>query len=116
MSWYFAPISDSTQLQDMFKLKPKLVEAAGYGEGKILKFQTFYLKIYPDRANGYYIVQGYQYYRQNPVIIDKVRISQMRKYAEQFTREDGLQGMIARHYNPLLDYGVFGVDNVGGGY
>lgn len=96
MSWYFVPLQRD-ELQNMFPLKPRLVEANGYGNGKILKFQTFYLKIYPDNSTGRYIVQAYLYNKVNPVFIDRIYMSQMRKYAQQFTREDYLRGMIAVH-------------------
>lgn len=80
----------------MFPLPSLVTETRGIGDGLVLKFKTFYLKIYDDKDDTY-IVQGFLYNRVNPVIIDRVKTNQFRRYAEQFTREDYLKGMLEIH-------------------
>lgn len=107
MSYYYEALPRDN-LENMFPLKPKLCEdTRGMSLGKILKFETFYLKIYPDQTNANYVVQGFIYGKVNPVFIDRVNGNMMRKYAEQFTTEDSLSGMLARH-------GMRAIDNGGG--
>lgn len=94
---YCQPPKYTQELADMFPLQCELVEATGISDGIILKFKTFYLKIYNDKKMNGYVIQGFLYGKQNPVIIDRVKETQMRAYAAQFTMEDHLRWMIAAH-------------------
>ncbi len=88
------------ELYTLFPLPCESFETKGIGDGIVLKFKTFYLKIYDDSESSAYIVQGFQYGKVNPVIIDRVPWTQMRKYAGQFTVEDYLTRMIILHATP----------------
>lgn len=85
------------QLPELFPLPCQSFMTQGLQKGMVLKFRTFYLKIYDDPNSSAYIVQGYRYDKQNPVIIDKVPWTTMRRYAKQFISEDYLQGMLLTH-------------------
>ena len=85
------------QLHELFPLPCESFSTAGIGDGVILKFRTFYLKIYDRPKDGAYLVQGFTYNKRNPLIIDHVPWTQMRKYAEQFNKEDYLQELVLLH-------------------
>lgn len=76
------------ELKKLFPLHCDLVKTTGPEDGVILKFKTFYLKIYDDR--GQYQIYGYRYNEELPVISDNVSYLKIREYASRFTKEDGL--------------------------
>lgn len=82
--------NDKSELKDLFPLPCTLVETRGIGNGIILKFKTFYLKIYDDPKEDSYIVKGFRYTESNPVFEDNIRTNRFREYASQFKREDFL--------------------------
>ena len=82
---------DKSELGELFPLPCTLVETRGIGNGVVLKFKTFYLKIYDSIKDDSYIVKGFRYTESNPVFEDKVRMNKIREYALQFRREDFLR-------------------------
>ena len=84
--------SDKDHLFEMFPLASMNYNTTGTQEGLIIRFHTFYLKIYDDGQEGSYIVQGFRYSEKNPIFVEKVPFSGMRRFASQFTREDYLMG------------------------
>lgn len=73
------------------------IPTSGVQHGRVLKFKTFYLKIYEQGINGDFNIQGYLYNKQNPMFIDEVSSNQLRSYAAQFTSDDYLESMIKLH-------------------
>lgn len=72
---------------DLAKLFPwhcSCVKTRGTQEGTILKFPTYYLKIYDGKNGNSYIVQGYRYDSGNPIFTDNIPVSKMREYASKF--------------------------------
>jgi len=76
---------DKNQLANYFPYPPwKVVETRGTREGLILKFRTFYLKIYDSKEENSYTVEMYRYGWNQPFQIDKVDSNKFREYAAQF--------------------------------
>lgn len=86
--------NDKSDLKELFPLPCTYVETRGIGNGIILKFKTFYLKIYDDLKNDSYIVKGFRYTESNSIFEDSIRTKQMREYASQFRKEDYLNWKI----------------------
>lgn len=83
-------------LHELFPLPCEQFRTDGIGDGVILKFKTFYLKIYDDNKDAYaYTIKGYLYNSPNPTIVDLVPYNKMREYASKFRSEDYL-GKIRR--------------------
>lgn len=83
----------STDKDDLYKLFPlpsKSFTTRGMHIGIIIKFQTFYLKIYDHESENAYMIQGYRYHEQDPVFEKDVHAFQLREFASQFTQEDYL--------------------------
>lgn len=85
------------ELHELFLLPCESVLTNGISYGVVLKFKTFYLKIYNDASSSGYIIQAYLYHKTNPVYIDKIEWTRFREYARQYTEEDYLRGMIMIH-------------------
>lgn len=83
---------DEQSVQSMFPLPSLLIETRGSQEGIILKFKTFYLKLYDGLKEDTYTVKGFRYHAQNPVFEADVRTAMMRKFAAQFNHDDYLMG------------------------
>jgi hypothetical protein len=66
----------------------------GMAEGIILRFKTFYLKIYPaSNDTSMYVVYGFSLLSPNKEMFKhEVPISKMTRYASQFISEDYLCG------------------------
>lgn len=60
-----------------------IIETRGTREGLIIKFKTFYLKIYNGNSNNY-MVGIYRYGCNRPCRVDEVKENKMREYASQF--------------------------------
>lgn len=86
--------TDKDDLPSLFPLPCQYSETRGIGDGCILKFKTFYLKIYDDEPKNGYIIQGYHYNKKGIVFEDRVPINQIKKYASQFNKEDYLRWKI----------------------
>jgi hypothetical protein len=76
----------------MFPLPSRMIETRGTQEGMILKFKTFYLKIYDDGVEDSYVVQGFRYKEKRPVFVETITSYQFRAFARKFTKEDYLVG------------------------
>ncbi len=88
--WIDKP-GEKENLHDLFPLPCEQFRTNGVGDGVILKFKTFYLKIYDyDTDVCSYVVQGYLYHNQNPTIVDIVPYNKMREYASKFRSDDFL--------------------------
>lgn len=75
---------DKSYLAKLFKQPCTCFQTSGTQEGTILKFATFYLKIYDDEDNNSYNVQGYRYNSPVRIIDDHVPVNKMREYAAKF--------------------------------
>lgn len=76
--------TDKDNLAELFRQPCTSFRTTGTQEGVILKFHSFYLKIYDDDCEDRYIVEGYRYFHNFPSFCDKVPVSQMRSYAAKF--------------------------------
>lgn len=82
--------TDKDELYEMFPLPCRCFETRGFEDGMILRFKTFYLKIYDHECEDSYIIKGYRYNEQNPVFEETIESIHMREFAAQFTQEDSL--------------------------
>ena len=90
-SWNISARNTSKEhLQELFPLPSTLVPTRGTQLGIILRFRTFYLKIYDADKENAYLIQGFRYHEQTPVFRENVASFQIRKFASQFTQEDYL--------------------------
>lgn len=78
-------ILSKRDIESYFPIPCHRIEACGIGEGIILKFRHFYLKIYDGKES--YIVKGYLYGKQGMIFKDHVPVYDFQKYAAQFTNE-----------------------------
>ena len=85
-----ARITDKFDLHEIFPLPCISVPTSGNQLGMILRFKTFYLKIYDHLTEDSYVVQGYRYHEQNPVFEKNIPEFRIREFASQFTLEDHL--------------------------
>lgn len=76
--------TDKSNLAGLFRQPCEEIRTTGTQEGIILKFQSFYLKIYDDDHDDLYIVQGYRYNASVPMFVDKVSVREFRRYAASF--------------------------------
>jgi hypothetical protein len=86
-------INRNTNKEDLYKLFPLpsiSIITRGIQDGLILKFKTFYLKIYDDEKDNSYVISGYRYGEQLPVFELDVHASKLREFASRFTMEDYL--------------------------
>lgn len=88
-------------LHKLFPLPLTSAQTSGVQDGVIVRFRTFYLKIYDDRYEYAYNIQGYRYNETNPVFEEKVRISKFKRFASQFIHEDYLHGY---HKHPCWNH------------
>lgn len=77
-------IDNKDQIASYFKFPCEVIKTRGTQEGMILKFATFYLKIYDDNVENTYIVEGYRYDCPALIFRDVVAANRMREYAERF--------------------------------
>lgn len=76
--------SNKDEIASYFKYPCEVIRTRGTQEGMILKFATFYLKIYDDNVENLYIIEGYRYDSSGIIFQDKVPATQMREYASRF--------------------------------
>lgn len=81
---------DKNNLASYFPLPCETVNTGGIRDGIVLKFKTFYLKIY-DAENGGWSVQGFLYGNDTAVFVHQVNQHQIRSYASQFVNDDYLR-------------------------
>lgn len=85
---------DYTQLDSIHELFPipcESYETTGFADGVIIRFKTFYLKIYDDEHENAYIVYGYRFNETQPVFIYRVQWKDFKTFANRFTKEDYLK-------------------------
>lgn len=79
---------------DLAKLFPLTALASfrtdGVQDGIVIRFKTFYLKIYDDATNYAYDVKGYRYNDAVPVFEENVPIAKFKAFARGFSHEDCL--------------------------
>lgn len=75
--------SNKDELSNYFPYPCEIVETTGIGEGTILKFKTFYLKIYNGDNENTYIIKKYRYGCDKVISTDEVPYNRMREYALQ---------------------------------
>lgn len=86
--------SDISYLKDYFPLPCECIRTTGIGDGIILKFKTFYLKIYDaDDKDSHYIVKAYLYGNQQYKFFNYVQYNKIRSYASLFKNDDYLQSI-----------------------
>lgn len=84
--------TDKSELHELFPLPSLSIPTRGTNMGVILRFKTFYLKIYDHNQEDAYRIQGFRYNEQNPVFEDIVLQWELRTFASRFTKEDYLIG------------------------
>jgi len=82
--------TDKDHLHEMFPLPSTSYQTSGTQLGVILRFKTFYLKIYDDDVEDSYIIHGYRYKESIPVFVKNISWFKLREFANQFTKEDYL--------------------------
>lgn len=83
--------TDKYELYTMFPIRATAsFQTTGVQDGMVIRFRTFYLKIYDHQSDYAYIVEGYRYHQMNPVFIDTIPVSKFRNFAAMFDREDYL--------------------------
>lgn len=80
-----ATASDKNKLQDYFQIKCKsCIPTGGLDYGVILKFATFYLKIYDSKDRNSYVVQGFLYKNPEMIFEDSIPLNGFKHYASMF--------------------------------
>lgn len=88
--------TDKYELHKLFPLKCTMsFQTNGIQDGMVIRFKTFYFKIYDHRSEYAYIVKGYRYTHMNPVFIETIPVSKFMEFASMFNREDYL----SRYHN-----------------
>ncbi len=67
-----------------------VVETTGVADGTIIKFKTFYLKIYDVKEFGKFNISGYLYNIDTPVFSKIITMYEIRKFASTFTKDNYL--------------------------
>lgn len=76
--------TDKNNLAELFNKPCECIQTRGTQQGIILKFTTFYLKIYDSDEEDSYIVEGYKYGINSAIFTDIVPTNKMRSYAAKF--------------------------------
>lgn len=74
-------VNDKINLGELFPMPSEAIRTNGTQDGVILKFTSFYLKIYDALSKDAYIVEGYYYNNPTPIFNDQVPQKDMRQYA-----------------------------------
>lgn len=81
---------DKINIDKFFKIKPiSIIRTDGYGDGVILKFKTFYIKIYNDDYDLYRLL-AYRYNAELPIVEFKVKSPQLRDIIDKFQYDNYL--------------------------
>lgn len=81
--------TNKDELYHLFPLPCISFPTQGIQDGVLIRFKTFYLKIYDGKEDSY-IVQGFRYKEWNPVFEQNLRTYQIREFAALFNEEDYL--------------------------
>lgn len=76
--------TDKTNMAELFHQPCEEIQTTGIQQGTILKFATFYLKIYNFDKEDSYIIEGYKYGINSAIFTDIVPTNKMRSYAAKF--------------------------------
>lgn len=87
--------TDKNDLASLFPIPCEANDTTGIGDGVILRFKTFYLKIYDYPGGDSWAIQGFIYGYPNPIFVHRVPYHQMRSYASQFIQDDYLRSFRA---------------------
>lgn len=85
---------ETTEISQYFTLDHEVVETTGFGNGLVIKFNTFYLKIYDDIRNSCHIIEGYLYDHSLPVKTWKVTYGKIKGFAESIKCDNFLSDHI----------------------
>lgn len=75
------------EILSYFKNVKGVMRTTGTGEGLIVKFATFYLKIYQGEHGSDYLVQHFKYNNNQAYRFDTVPANEMRLYARSLRTE-----------------------------
>lgn len=73
---------DHLKLKSYFKKPCETVDTSGTGQGVIVKFADFYLKVYEDDHDYAYTIYWYGYGRNVPFKVDHVNQNHFREWVE----------------------------------
>jgi hypothetical protein len=79
------------RIQQMFSLPCNSFTTRGMQDGIIIRFKTFYLKIYDENMS--YDIKGYKYNEEQPVFEEIVSENKMREFCSKFKKEDYLMSI-----------------------
>ena len=79
-------------LHKLFPIPSVSFQTSGFQDGVVIRFRTFYLKIYDDQRNYAYDVKGYRYNETDPVFEENVSVAKFKGFASQFTKDEYLHG------------------------
>ena len=79
---------DIDKISQYFKLDHEVIETTGIGHGVVIKFKTFYLKIYDDINHGHYDIEEYNYTITTPVKKWEITYCKFKRFAESFKYND----------------------------
>ena len=83
--------TDKSDFDKLFPLPLILIPTTGTQDGVILRFKTFYIKIYDaKRYEDGLVIQGFRYNETNPVFEEEIQSFHLKEFASQFNREDYL--------------------------
>jgi hypothetical protein len=85
---------DINVISQYFKLDHDATGTTGIGNGVIIKFKTFYLKIYDDIRNNHYNVEGYEYSISIPVKKWEIPYNRLKKFARSIKSDNFLSDNI----------------------
>lgn len=84
-------VSDMGHIAEMFPLPSTVVSTSGNMKGIIIRFKTFYFKVYQANFENTFNFQGFRYNEHNPVVDENVRRADLRAFAAMFNEHDYLE-------------------------
>ena len=67
-------------LESLINRPCDVFETRGIQDGNIIKFNQYYIKMYPDNKNSIYRMEYYRYNNDIPFLVDHVHISNISRY------------------------------------
>jgi hypothetical protein len=86
-------VNDTTALEALFGRLPidcEIIPIAAIRLGIIVRFKTFYLKVYDERGSGTYSVIGYTHQARPPLINFSIPYDKMHEFTSQLTEDNEL--------------------------
>ena len=100
------------QMKDYFPYALSFLPTGGIGHGILVKFRTFYLKIYNHGRENAYVTEGWVYHHDAPVFVHSIPYNQFGAFAEQMDKDDYLHTLpVITWQCPGPTYLQEGVDN-----